>query len=311
MNLRDVSTKMLREAVAVYLDEAFGGVPPKRKPPDLSGIRTIEEAIPLLEDESRRLAGAVGARRWVLRLGNSRYPNMKLVIEEYLLAGEFVFSVDTHDDAATLPGDPDGPAWREIRNWNLALKRRIEARWKKSRLPPYGALLETLRRQGPSRRGAARGTVLVVDDEQDIGDTVEAVLRGDGFRVLRAADGTEALDVLRKERPDLVLLDYEMPGMTGTEVCGRIRRGKGDRRVPVLLATAAMIDLTQLADADGFLVKPYQREVLLGFVSRLAARPEAPSLRRRGKQAPLRSGDRPPARASAGTGDAGTGDEEE
>ena len=305
MNLRDVSTKMLRDAVAVYVDEAFGGVPPKRKAPDLSGIRSIEEALRLLEDESRRLAGAVGARRWVLRLGNSRYPNMKLVLEEYLLAGEFVFSVDTHDDAATLPGDPDGPAWREIRNWNLALKRRIEARWKKAGLPTYGALLETLRRQGPARRGPARGTVLIVDDETDIADTVEAVLRGEGFRVITANDGAQALDALKRERPDLVLLDYEMPGMTGTEVCARIRRAKAERRVPVLLATAAMIDLSSLADADGFLVKPYQREVLLGFVTRLVRRGGAPAVRRQAKRRPLPSGDRPQVRAAgriSGTG---------
>jgi len=300
VNLRDVTPKMLRDAVSVFLDEAYGGVPARRPVPDLSGLRTIVDALPLLEDESRRHAGAAGARRWVLRLGNSRYPNMKLVLEEYLLAGEFVFSVDTHDDAATLPGDPDGPAWREIRNWNLALKRRIEARWKKAGLPTYGALLDALRRQGPRRRGPALGTVLVVDDESDIADTVETVLRAEGFRVLKAADGDRALEFVRTERPDLVLLDYEMPGMRGTEVCGRIRRGKGDRRVPILLATAAMVDLSQLADADGFLVKPYQREVLVGFVRRLARPAAAPAIRRRDRRAPLRSGDRPPPRTADG-----------
>jgi two-component system response regulator RegX3 len=140
--------------------------------------------------------------------------------------------------------------------------------------------------------------VLIVDDETDIADTVEAVLRSEGFRVITASDGPQALDALRRERPDLVLLDYEMPGMTGTEVCGRIRRTKTERRVPVLLATAAMIDLSQLADADGFLVKPYQREVLLGFVTRLVQRGGAPAVRRQAKRRPLRSGDRPQVRAA-------------
>lgn len=299
MILRDVTPAMLRAAVALYLEEAFGGLPPRRRVPDLSGIRTLEEALPLLEDESRRQAGALGARRWVMRLGNSRYPNMKLVLEEYLLAGEFVFTVDTHDETALLPGDPDRPAWREIRQWNLALKRRIEARWQEAELPTYGTLLDAIRRRSPARRGPPVGTVLVVDDEPGIADTVEAVLRAEGYRVLKAGDGREALAILKRERPDLVLLDYEMPGMKGTEVCARIRRTRRGRGIPVLLATAAMVDLSQVADSDGFVFKPYQRRVLVGFVRHLARRPAAPAapgasaFRRGDRGVPIGSSDRP------------------
>ena len=294
MILRDVTPAMLRSAAALYLEEAYGGLPPRRKVPDLSSVRTLGEALLLMEDESRRQAGAHGARRWALRLGNSRYPNMKLVLEEYLLAGEFVFTVDTHDETALLPGDPDGPAWREIRQWNLALKRRIEARWQAAGLPTYGTLLEAIRRASPPRRGPSRGTVLVVDDEPGIADTVEAVLRAEGYRVLKAGDGREALAVLEVARPDLVLMDYEMPGMKGTEACARLRRTRRGRGIPLLLATAAMVDLSQVADADGFLVKPYQRRVLLGFVRHMARRrPGAPAIRRGDRGVPVRSSDRP------------------
>ncbi len=289
MNLKDFTGVMLREAVAIYMEEAYGGRPPRRRLPDLHGVRTSEDVLSVMEDEARRQEGALRARRWVMRLGNSRYPNMKLVLEEYLLAGEFVLAVDTHDDAVVLPGDPDEPAWKEIRHWNLALKRRIEARWKNAGLPTYAALREVLRRSAPPRRGPSRGTVLVVDDEADIADTVEAVLQAEGYRVRKAGDGAEALEVLRTLRPDLILMDYDMPRMKGTEVCARIRRGRRDRGIPILLATAAMVDLSALADADGFLVKPYQRDVLVSFLSHLVP---GPAIRRRERRAPLTSSDR-------------------
>jgi CheY-like chemotaxis protein len=294
VNLKEFTGAMLRQAVAVYMEEAYGGHPPRRRLPDLHGVRTFEDALPLMEDEARRQAGAHRARRWVIRLGNSRYPNMKLAFEEYLLAGEFVFTVDTHDDAVVLPGDPDEPAWKELRHWNLALKRRIEARWKNAGLPTYAALREVLRRSAPPRRGPSKGTVLVVDDEADIADTVEAVLVAEGYRVRKALDGAEALEALKTVRPDLILMDYEMPRMKGTEVCARIRRGKRDRDIPILLATAAMVDLSALADADGFLVKPYQRDVLVSFLAHLVpARGGArPSIRRRPRRPQIRSSNR-------------------
>jgi two-component system response regulator AdeR len=129
----------------------------------------------------------------------------------------------------------------------------------------------------------------VVDDEPDIADTVEAVLVAEGYRVRKACDGAEALEALKTLRPDLILMDYEMPRMKGTEVCARIRRGKGDRDIPILLATAAMVDLSALADADGFLVKPYQRDVLVSFLAHLVP---GPAIRRPPRRTPIRSSDR-------------------
>jgi len=289
VNLKDFTGKMIREAVAIFMEEAYGGHPPRRRIPDVHGIATIEDALAVMEDEARRQEGALRARRWVMRLGNSRYPNMKLALEEYLLAGEFVLTVDTHDDAVVLPGDPDEPAWKELRNWNRALKRRIEARWKNAGLPTYAALREVLRRSAPPRRGPPKGTILVVDDEADIADTVEAVLVAEGYRVKKACDGADALEVLKTLRPDLILMDYDMPRMKGTEVCARIRKWRKDRDIPILLATAAMVDLSALADADGFLVKPYQRDVLVSFLSHLVP---GPAIRRRPRRAPIRSSDR-------------------
>ena len=81
--------------------------------------------------------------------------------------------------------------------------------------------------------------VLVVDDVPQKLRLLEAVLSPRGFRVATASSGTEALDALRKEHPDLVLLDILMPGMDGYEVCRRIREDPGTAFLPVIMMTAS------------------------------------------------------------------------
>ncbi len=310
MRLERITGAMLRRALAEYMEEAWGSVRPVTPPPDLSAVGTAEDALPLMEDETHRREGAIQTRKWVLRLGNSRYRHMKLALEEFFLKGEFVLSVDTHDAAPILPGDPDERKWRELHSWNRALKHRIEERWRRAGLPTYTSILEVLakppggRSRPPGSRDAA---ILVVDDEPDLAAVLEATLVADGFTVRTAADGAEAVSAAERDPPDLILMDWDMPRMTGAEACARLRRGRRTRGVPILLATAAMVDLSQMADADGFLVKPYQRDVLLSFVRHLAKRRPRPAdggepaarrtrvrpARRRGRRVSFRRPSRP------------------
>ena len=81
--------------------------------------------------------------------------------------------------------------------------------------------------------------VLVVDDLPQNVRLLEAVLSPKGFRVATASSGEEALDVLSKEHPDLVLLDILMPGMDGYEVCRRIREDPETAFLPVIMITAS------------------------------------------------------------------------
>ncbi|MEU6890221.1 response regulator transcription factor [Streptomyces sp. NPDC046557] len=135
--------------------------------------------------------------------------------------------------------------------------------------------------------GPSRGLVLVADDDAAIRRSLERGLRLSGFTVLLAEDGPGALRVLADGKPDVVVLDVSMPGLTGTEVCRDLRE-RGDE-TPVLMLSA----LDELADrvaglqagADDYLVKPFALEEL---VLRLHA-----LLRRRPAQAPsdvLRAG---------------------
>ena len=88
--------------------------------------------------------------------------------------------------------------------------------------------------------GAASATILLVDDDPDIVRLLTMTLRPEGFRLLSASDGNAALEIARAERPDLLLLDWNMPGRDGLEVC-RALRAESDpdlRDVPVVLLTA-------------------------------------------------------------------------
>src|SRR5262245_15089507 len=88
--------------------------------------------------------------------------------------------------------------------------------------------------------GAASVTILLVDDDADILQLLTLTLRPEGYRLLSASDGNAALEIARAERPDLLLLDWNMPGRNGLEVC-RILRAEPDpelRDVPVVLLTA-------------------------------------------------------------------------
>jgi len=113
-------------------------------------------------------------------------------------------------------------------------------------------------------------TVLVADDERTIRTLVAAVLDQGGVRTIEAADGTEALDMARRHRPDVVLLDILMPNMNGIDVCRQIRAERALSRTPVIMLTACGQESDQergqKAGANAFIVKPFSPAVLLQTV---------------------------------------------
>lgn len=113
-------------------------------------------------------------------------------------------------------------------------------------------------------------TVLIVDDEPTIRTLVNAVLEGPGMRTLEAADGPEAIDMIRRCQPDLVLLDVVMPGMDGFTVCQRMKAEKSMARTPVLLLTALAQESdherARRAGADGVVQKPFSPAALRATV---------------------------------------------
>ena len=114
-------------------------------------------------------------------------------------------------------------------------------------------------------------SVLVVDDERDIRTAVAEILADEGYQVLDASDGAEALDKVRAFRPQLILLDLMMPGMNGWEFRA-LQQGDPDPAVsgvPVIVLSA--LDRIGNLEAAGYLQKPFDLDELLSAVKRYAA----------------------------------------
>lgn len=103
--------------------------------------------------------------------------------------------------------------------------------------------------------------IFVVDDDRDVAEAIERLLRRVGYEVAVAYRGADALALARQRRPDLVVLDIVMPGMSGIEVCRHMRAVPGLDRIPVLFLTgrSAISDKIEgyEAGADDYLTKPF------------------------------------------------------
>jgi len=110
-------------------------------------------------------------------------------------------------------------------------------------------------------------TVLIVDDEQSLRDALEMTFSREGYQVLKASDGPEALEAARASVPDVVLLDVMMPGMDGYEVCKRLRSHYRTRHIPVILLTAKGTEEDKLEGLQGgandYVLKPWNKRELV------------------------------------------------
>jgi two-component system, OmpR family, phosphate regulon response regulator PhoB len=118
-------------------------------------------------------------------------------------------------------------------------------------------------------------TILVVDDEDDVINLVSFNLRAAGFQVLVARDGVAALELARRERPDLIILDLMLPELDGISVCEVLRQQPASAHTPVIMLTAWATDRARLvglqAGANDYVTKPFSPRELVRRVQSLLA----------------------------------------
>lgn len=118
-------------------------------------------------------------------------------------------------------------------------------------------------------------TIAIIEDDQTIGDLLQEVLQKEGYRVQRAYSGTEAVYLLAQSRPDLILLDLMLPGLSGEELLGRIR----DVPVIVVSAKAGVDDKVDLllGGAADYVTKPFELRELLARIQVQLRRADLPA----------------------------------
>jgi len=118
--------------------------------------------------------------------------------------------------------------------------------------------------------------ILVVDDEEDILELIRYNLEKDGYQVFTAQTGETALETVKSEIPDLVLLDLMLPGVDGIEVCRQINSNSATRHIPVIMLTAKSEQMDVVIGleigADDYITKPFSPRVLLARVKAMLRR---------------------------------------
>lgn len=106
----------------------------------------------------------------------------------------------------------------------------------------------------------------MVDDEPDIVDMVKLRLTANGYDVITASDGIEGLNVARRDKPDLILLDLMLPRMDGYKICALLKKDIRYANIPIIMFTAKAQEsdkqMGQEAGADAYIIKPFEYQML-------------------------------------------------
>jgi DNA-binding response OmpR family regulator len=129
-------------------------------------------------------------------------------------------------------------------------------------------------------------TILVIDDDESLRDTVAVMLEQEGYRVVLAADGKSGYEKALTLKPDLLVVDLRLPGMSGVEICKHLRAAQVQTPIVILSAVGDEVDKVLLLEigADDYVVKPFGRRELLARIRAVLRRssPEAHAVLRFG-----------------------------
>ena len=123
---------------------------------------------------------------------------------------------------------------------------------------------------------ARRKKILVVDDERDLAELVAMNLQRNGYEVITAHDGATGLDLARKQKPDLVVLDVMMPGLSGRDVTLALKQDPDTANMPILMLTAKTEETDSIVGlslgADDYVTKPFSMKVLIARIAAVLRR---------------------------------------
>lgn len=120
--------------------------------------------------------------------------------------------------------------------------------------------------------------ILIVEDEKDIRDLIIYSLEGKGYQTISADDGEKAIKMLKENKPDLVILDWMLPSVSGLEICRSIRRDINTKNIPIIMLTAKITEDDKIlgldSGADDYITKPFSTAELSSRVKAILRRIE-------------------------------------
>ena len=120
--------------------------------------------------------------------------------------------------------------------------------------------------------------ILIVEDEKDIRDLIIYALEAKGYETISADDGEKALKMLKENKPDLVILDWMLPSVSGLEICRNIRRDENIKNIPIIMLTAKITEDDKIlgldSGADDYVTKPFSTAELASRVKAILRRTE-------------------------------------
>ena len=123
-------------------------------------------------------------------------------------------------------------------------------------------------------------SILIIEDEKDIVDLIAYHLKQSGFSVLSALDGPSGLELVKKNRPSLVILDLMLPGMEGKDICRTLKSNSLTQSIPILMLTAKAEEMDRVIGfelgADDYMTKPFSPRELVLRVKAILRRKEGP-----------------------------------
>jgi CheY-like chemotaxis protein len=116
-------------------------------------------------------------------------------------------------------------------------------------------------------------TLLIVDDEEGVRSLVRMTLESESYQIIEAREGSEAIELVRKHRPDLVLLDVMLPDASGIDICRKIKADPQTAETTIVMLTAKAqsgdLEEAEAAGADGYFTKPFSPIALMQRVERI------------------------------------------